>query len=143
MSKEQQEQGFKVTDKRLFDEDGRRRPEAAAQDAAQDKGPETKGRGEPRAGDFGAPPEDVGKIDFPSFILSYYTQGLVLLGEVPNPYTQSKEEDPVAARHTIEILTLLQEKTRGNLTREEEQLLEGILYELRIKYMAKANLIKL
>ena len=56
-------------------------------------------------------------IDFPSYILSYYTQGLVLLGEVPNPYTNKKEEDPEGARHTVDILSMLQEKTKGNLAR--------------------------
>jgi hypothetical protein len=143
MSKEEQDQGFKVTDKRLFGEDGQRRPEVAAQDEAKEKGGEKEARADRAAGDLDRQPEEIGRIDFPSYILSYYTQGLVLLGEVPNPYTQKKEEDAEAARHTIEILTLLQEKTRGNLTREEEQLLGGILYELRIKYMAKTNRIKL
>jgi hypothetical protein len=67
----------------------------------------------------------------------------VLLGEVPNPYTGKKEENLEAARHTIDILTLLQDKTRGNLDREEQQLLDGVLYELRMKFMAKTDLIKL
>jgi len=81
-------------------------------------------------------------IDFPSYLLSYYTQGLVLLGEVPNPYTNKKEEDVDAARHTIDILTMLEQKTKGNLTKEEQQLLETVLYELRMKFMAKTERIK-
>jgi hypothetical protein len=74
--------------------------------------------------------------------LSYYTQGLVLLGEVPNPYTNKKEEDVEAARHTIDILSMLEQKTKNNLTKEEQQLLETVLYELRMKFMAKTNRIK-
>ena len=67
----------------------------------------------------------------------------MLLGEVPNPYTNKKEEDLEAARHTVDILTILQEKTRGNLSKEEDQLLDSVLYELRMKFMAKTNKIKL
>jgi hypothetical protein len=82
-------------------------------------------------------------IDFPSYMLSYYTQGLVLLGEVPNPYTNKKEEDLGSARNIIDILSMLEQKTKGNLTSEEDKLLESVLYELRMKFMAKTNRIKL
>jgi hypothetical protein len=138
MSKEQEEQGFRVTDKRGFSEDGEPRADEASAKA------EEKPSGESPFGT--APPEQEvppnPSIDFPSYLLSYYTQGLVLLGEVPNPYSNKKEEDVDAARHTIDILTMLEQKTRGNLTREEQQLLENVLYELRMKYMAKTNRIK-
>jgi len=138
MSKEQDEQAFRVTDKRLFTDDGELRSEEAAE----------RDREKPRGvSDSGEPPAQEGQqrapIDFPSYILSYYTQGLVLLGEVPNPYTKKKEEDVEAARHTVDILTMLQEKTRGNLSKEEQQLLDGVLYELRMKFMAKTDRIKL
>ncbi len=136
MDKEQEQQSFRVTDKRGFNEDGDvRAPDAPPEnDGAKtaDSGPEEKAG----KGAQGQP------IDFPSYILSYYTQGLVLLGEVPNPYTQKKEEDVEAARHTVDILTMLQQKTKGNLSKDEEQLLDSVLYELRIKFMAKTNRIK-
>ena len=67
----------------------------------------------------------------------------MLLGEVPNPYSGKKEEDVDAAKHIIDILTLLKEKTKGNLSQDEEKLLESVLYELRMKFMAKSNLIKI
>jgi hypothetical protein len=143
MSKEPEEQSFKVTDKRLFHEDGERREADAQAEVPREKAHGTETAGESASGQQEGPAADAGHIDFPSYILSYYTQGLVLLGEVANPYTQQKEEEPEAARHTIDILTLLQEKTKGNLTYEEEQLLQSVLYELRLKYMAKTNRIKL
>ena len=140
MTKEQEEQGFRVTDKRGFRDDG------------ESQTPESSGNGEEipadqsSSGAAGVPPklEDADRppIDFPSYLLSYYTQGLVLLGEVPNPYTNKKEEDVEAARHTIDILSMLEQKTKGNLTKEEQQLLETVLYELRMKFMAKTNRIK-
>lgn len=138
MTKEQEEQGsFRVTDKRTFGEDGETRaPEAETPEPAGEPAPD---------GAKGAPGEDARQrppIDFPSYLLSYYTQGLVFLGEIPNPYTNKKEEDPESARHTIDILVMLEEKTKGNLSQDEQKLLENVLYELRMKYMAKTNRIK-
>jgi hypothetical protein len=137
MPKEQEDQGFRVTDKRLFSEDGKLRDDVAEETA---KAPEEK----PGAA---AAEEDApgmgGPIDFPSYILTYYTQGLVLLGEVPNPYTNKTEQNLDGVRHTVDILGMLKEKTKGNLASEEENLLESVLYELRMKYMSKVNQIKL
>ena len=141
MTKErEEEQGFRVTDKRGFREDG----EARA--------PESSGRTEAKAASEPAPAGDIPfdkqemppspPVDFPSYILFYYTQGMVLLGEVPDPHTNQKHEDMEAARHIIDILSMLEQKTKGNLSKEEEQLLEGVLYELRMKFMAKTNRIK-
>ena len=137
MDKEQEEQGFRVTDKRGFSEDGENRASGAAEQENEKakttaSGLEEKNEVPPR------PP-----IDFPSYILSYYTQGLVLLGEVPSPYTNKKEEDVEAARHIVDILSMIQEKTKGNLSKDENQLLDSVLYELRIKFMAKTNRIKI
>jgi hypothetical protein len=143
MSKEQEDQGFRVTDKRLFDEEGKPRQDPEAENR---KGEQAAGKPGPADSGTGAaevPPGTGGKIDFPSYILSYYTQSLVLLGEVPNPYTNKTEEDMEAAKHTVDILGMLREKTKGNLTAEEERLLESILYEVRLKYMAKTKKIKL
>lgn len=142
MTKEQEDTGFKVTDKRLFRDDGERRPDVAEE---KDKGSESRKEGPVGA----APPmnEEIPgtgpRIDFPSYVLSYYTQGLVLLGEVPNPMTNKREEDLEGARHTVDILTMLQEKTRGNLSPDEDQLIGSVLYELRMKFMAKTKRIKL
>jgi hypothetical protein len=142
-NEEEQDQGFRVTDKRLFSEDGQPRENAAERPQVHREpanAPASQQSGTPAAG---PPPETGARIDFPSYILSYYTQGLVLLGEVPNPYTNKKEEDLEAARHTVDILGMLQEKTKGNLSPEEGQLLESVLYEVRMKYMARVKQIKL
>ncbi len=141
MSKEPEDQGFRVTDKRLFGEDGKLREETAEEAS---KAPTEASASQPHTATPVEPPPGTGaKIDFPSYILSYYTQSLVLLGEVPNPYTNKKEEDLEAARHTVDILGMLKDKTKGNLTEDEEQLLESVLYEVRLKYMAKAKHITL
>jgi hypothetical protein len=137
MTKEQEEQGFKVTDKRGFQEGG----EPISQEGTEKADEKSAGQA-PSFGEKGQENPPRPPIDFPSYILSYYTQGLVLLGEVPNPYTNKKEEDVEAARHTIDILSMLEQKTKGNLGSDEQQLLEGVLYELRMKFMAKTNRIK-
>ncbi len=141
MTKEQEEQGFRVTDKRGFRENGGTdSPESSAKSEAKPAGEEASSANPTPSERQEAPP--LPPIDFPSYILSYYTQGLVLLGEVPNPYTNKKEEDVQAARHTIDILSMLEQKTKGNLDKEEQQLLESVLYELRMKFMARTNRIK-
>lgn len=143
MTKEQEDSGFRVTDKRPFRENG----ELRQAEAAEEKRKEPESRKTEAAGTAPfmeeEPPGTGPRIDFPSYVLSYYTQGLVLLGEVPNPITNKKEEDLEGARHTVDILSMLQEKTRGNLSPEEDQLIGSVLYELRMKFMAKTNRIKL
>jgi len=78
-------------------------------------------------------------VTFSTFILSLASSALVQLGEVPNPATDAIEEDLVLARHTIDILCMLQSKTRECLDPDESRLLEGILYDLRLKYVMKTK----
>jgi hypothetical protein len=141
MANEQEDTGFRVTDKRTFKEDGERRPSDATGEVRKE--PETSQAAGTIPPPQEEPPGTGPKIDFPSYVLSYYTQGLVLLGEVPNPMNNKKEEDLEGARHTIDILAMLRDKTKGNLSREEDQLLASVLYELQLKFMAKTNRIKL
>ena len=124
----------------MFREDGERRERAAGEREKKFEPTPSTGSAQPSAE---LPPGTAPRIDFASYILSYYTQGLVFLGEAPNPFTNQKEQDLESARHMVDILGMLQEKTKGNLTREEDQLLESALYELRMKFMSKANRIKL
>jgi len=66
-------------------------------------------------------------------------QTLMALGELANPVTNVPEEDLEQARSLIDILGMLREKTKGNLSAEEDKLLENVLYELRIKYVSKTK----
>ncbi|MCF6246720.1 MAG: DUF1844 domain-containing protein [Desulfobacula sp.] len=79
------------------------------------------------------------KIDFSSFILSLYSSGLVQLGKVEDPTTGEKSIHLDLAQHTIDMMAMLEEKTRGNLNEEEDNLLKALVSELRIAYVeAKA-----
>ncbi len=72
---------------------------------------------------------------FANFLLGLRLQALIALGHVPNPLTQQLEPQPEQAQYLIDTLAMLQEKTKGNLTREEQALFDEVLYELRMKFV--------
>lgn len=82
---------------------------------------------------------EAGQTEFSLFLSSLSMQALVALGEMPHPATQERQEDLEQGRYLIDLLGLLKEKTKGNLIPEEQELLEGLLYELRMKFVAKAK----
>jgi hypothetical protein len=82
---------------------------------------------------------DTPEITFGNFLVSLSTQALMHLGDIPDPQTGRPEQDLVAAQQLIDIVGMLQQKTRGNLDREEGQLIDAILYELRMKYVERAR----
>lgn len=79
------------------------------------------------------------QLDFGTFVLSMSSSALVYLGEVPEPETGQIMENVLAAKQTIDILCMLESKTRGNLTDQEARLLKDMLFELRMKYVQKAK----
>ena len=72
-------------------------------------------------------------IDFSTFILSLASSAMVQLGEVSGPDGKKLRADCSAARQTIDILGIIEEKTKNNLSEAEEKLLKSLLYDLRIK----------
>ena len=79
------------------------------------------------------------QLDFGTFVLSMSSSALVYLGEVPEPESGQIMENVLAAKQTIDILCMLQSKTKGNLTEQEARLLRDMLFELRMKYVQKAK----
>jgi hypothetical protein len=75
------------------------------------------------------------EMDFGGFIVGLYQSALIALGHAEHPELGGGEADLEAARHTIDILRLLQEKTKGNLDQEEERLMKGLLYELKVAFV--------
>ncbi|MEE8349326.1 MAG: DUF1844 domain-containing protein [Acidobacteriota bacterium] len=141
---------FKVTDRRQFTPEGEVRqqseeaPETEPQSAAPPP-PEVEARPEripeetpPETSDSDTPEG----MNFASFLLSLATTGMVHLGEIPEPTTGQKMENLEAARQMIDILDILKVKTEGNLSSEETQLMENLLYELRMKFLAKSNVVQ-
>jgi hypothetical protein len=83
-----------------------------------------------------APPKEV---DFISFISTLSMQALSGLGILPNPLTNKKEEDLNLSRYIIDTINMLREKTQGNLTPEEAEFIDNILYELRTKFIERVK----
>jgi Domain of unknown function (DUF1844) len=125
--------GFTVQDRRRFSETGEARQEAPETSAAVEqesgKGP-TSAEGEAKREE-----EVLPEINFSTFIISLSTQALMHLGEIPNPLSGAEERDVPVAKQMIDILGMLQEKTRGNLATGESKLIEDILFDLRMKYV--------
>lgn len=80
-----------------------------------------------------------GSLSFSAFLSSLGFQVLMHLGEVPHPETRQQHLDLEAAKETIDLLILLESKTKGNRTPEEDQLLKRLLTELQMKFVEKAN----
>ena len=74
-------------------------------------------------------------VTFSTFILSMASSTLVQLGEVPDPVSKEKKPDQIMAKHSIDLLDMLKEKTRGNLDAGEQQMIDSMLFELKMKYV--------
>src|SRR5210317_1994239 len=79
------------------------------------------------------------EVTFTAFVMSLNTSALFHLGELSDPATGEKNLDLVLAKHTIDTLQLLEKKTKGNLSNEEQDLLKNALYDLKMRYVAKAS----
>jgi len=79
------------------------------------------------------------QVDFSTFIMSLTSSAFYHLGDMPDPSTGKKEVNLPAVQQTIDMLTMLREKTKGNLKEDEKKLLEQLIYELQVKYVAKTK----
>jgi Domain of unknown function (DUF1844) len=124
--------GFTVTDRRSFT-DGGQSKEAGAESAATNGGAAETSPDTPpdQRRDAAALPA----VDFHTFVLSLGSSALLHLGELEPPDGGKPEKDLALAKHTIDILSMLEAKTRGNLTAAEEKLMESLLYDLRLRYV--------
>jgi uncharacterized protein DUF1844 len=122
-------EGFVIKDKRssqISEED------AATQEQEQSKAPASQ--------EGGAAHEQAPfQLDFSTFILSLTSSAFYHLGDMPDPTTGQTETNLPAVQQTIDMLMMLKEKTKGNLTADEAKLLEQLIYELQMKYVAKTK----
>ena len=77
------------------------------------------------------------QVDFSTFIMSLTSSAFYHLGDMADPTTGKKEVNLPAVQQTIDMLIMLREKTKGNLAEDEKKLLEQLIYELQVKYVAK------
>ena len=153
---------FKVTDRRLFNADGSPRdlppeekPEPkiiATQEAAASAPAPEAATPEPEASPDvveAAPEEEEfseedladarDPASFVSFIMSIASNAASALGMMEHPVTHQREVDVELGKHWIDVLGMLQKKTVGNLTSQEQRMLEGLLADLRMQYVSLVN----
>ncbi|MFP4081164.1 MAG: DUF1844 domain-containing protein [Candidatus Aminicenantes bacterium] len=87
--------------------------------------------------------EVVPPLDFSSLVLPFYTQALIKLGLTKDPLSDKEEVNLDLAKRLIDLLDLLNQRTKGNLKPEEEKFLSSCLQQLKLSYMEKARIIKL
>jgi hypothetical protein len=121
---EKKHPGFTVTDRRSSAESTTDQPDASAESGA--RASVSQGQALP-------------PIDFHTFILSLGSSALLHLGELDGPDGQPSEPDLPLAKHTIDVIAMLQAKTQGNLTPPEANLVESLLFDLRLRYVEKTK----
>ncbi|MDM8553076.1 DUF1844 domain-containing protein [Desulfobacterales bacterium HSG2] len=133
----EEKKDFVVKDRRFFSEenqDSKEDKEEAPKEEAKTRLSENKK--EPSKNDAGAETEtQLPEINFATFIFSLHSSVLLQIGLIEDPVTGKKTKNLPAAKQTIDILAMLEEKTRGNLTKEEEGMLKNILYDLRMTFV--------
>lgn len=115
----------------IVDEDWKSQVE---RERAQQEGVATSSPGEPSA-DESAQNVKLPPASFPLLISALVTQTLAAMGQFPDPISQKPEIHLEYARHNIDLLAILREKTKGNLTIEEANMLEDSLHQLRLLYV--------
>jgi hypothetical protein len=131
MEEEEEEKGFIIKDKRTFSENGEPSPEEP-QEATEEQAP-------PGEAEKATEEDQLPGVNFATFIFSLSSSALLHFGEIPDPASGEKTKNLPMAKHTIDILAMLEEKTSGNLTSDEEQLFKNILYDLRIRYIKETE----
>ena len=81
------------------------------------------------------PPEPLHPVDFSTHVLSLASSAMVALGQMPSPSGEEVEIDLDTARYLVDVLGMLEQKTRGNLDDAETRLLQSLLYDLRVAFV--------
>ena len=121
----------------IIDEDWKSRVEAEKEQAAKSQA-KSASTAEQRAavdasdkGDLPMPPASLEVL-----VTMLATEALVALGQVPHPLTQQVQVDRKQAQYLIDMIDMIRQRTKGNLTPDEEQLIEAVLHQLRMAYIA-------
>ncbi|MBW1770648.1 MAG: DUF1844 domain-containing protein [Deltaproteobacteria bacterium] len=134
----EEEKGFIIKDKRTFSPEGGESTSEEPQEAKEETIAEKESAQpevEPEGGEEGQLPA----VNFSTFIFSISSSALLHFGEIEDPTSGAKSKNLPLAKHTIDILAMLEEKTKGNLTPDEEQLFQNILYDLRMRYVKETE----
>jgi len=134
MESGEEKKGFTIRDRRVSTQGEERKPEGAPKGEAASSAEESKS-----ARGSAEPMPELPEVSFSSFVLSLSTSALVHLGEVPDPVTQKIDKHLPLAKQTIDLLGMLMEKTKGNLSGDEEKMMDHLLADLRWRYVREAK----
>jgi len=124
--KEEQEKSFTVRDKRFS---ATKEAEVDSKIKEEKKGTESQGA------DSSEQQVELPEINFVNFLFSISTSALIQMGEIEDPISQQTVKNLPLAKQTIDLIGMLKEKTKGNLTPDETKLIENILFDLRMRYV--------
>lgn len=131
----EEKKDFVVKDRRIFAEEDRDKNDTAKKVESSDKKTEEKKSESSDTTNDKQKETQLPEMNFPTFVMSMNASALVHLGIIEDPASGKKEVNLILAKQTIDILRMLEEKTRGNLSEDEEKMLKSILYDLRIIYV--------
>ncbi len=133
----EEKKDFVVRDRRIFSEDSQEAKQPTEEDRKPPPEKEAK-RESPKPAAAQEQPKaapEFPEINFSTFVMSLNASVLFHLGVIEDPATGKQTKNLPMAKQTIDILSMLEKKTTGNLTHDEEQLIKNILYDLRILYV--------
>jgi hypothetical protein len=132
---ETDDKGYTVKDRRYLHMSEEEKAKIREEESSQKVEPETQQAA-------GEPPEEdlpLAEIAFSTFLLSLSTSAFTHLGAIPDPATGETKKNLLLAKQTIDLLGMLREKTRNNLSSDEEEFFDSLLYDLRMKYVKEVS----
>ena len=123
--KEEAEKSFVVKDKRF----------SARKEGEESQAKEEIRKEEPKREDTFEQNIPLPEITFPNFIISLSTSALIQLGDIQDPMSNEFVKNLSLAKQTIDIIGILKDKAKGNLSPDEEKLMDYVLYDLRMRYV--------
>ena len=128
--KKEERSEIKINDKRRFNPDGTEKADSP-KDEPKPQEKKSENVQEPKI------TQELPPISFAGLVLSLAGSAQTALGIAPDPFTHQLKKDLTQAKQTIDLLGILEEKTKGNLQKEEEELLKVILSDLRVRYITE------
>ncbi len=132
----EEEKGFVIKDRRAFDGDGRVKEQEEPEGKKSEKYSEQGGAASKQAERSSTP---LPEVNFTSLIFSLSSSALMHLGEMPDPQSGNSTLDLPLAKHAIDTIAMLKDKTQGNLSEEEQKFTETVLTDLRWRYVKAAK----
>jgi Domain of unknown function (DUF1844) len=128
----EEEKGFVIKDRRTFDDKGDVKDQEKKEEPRKEE-PRKKASADQEEGML------LPEVNFNSLVFSLSSSALINLGEIADPNTGQKQKDLPLAKHTIDTIAMLQDKSKGNLNPEEQRFLDTILADLRWRYVKLAE----